>query len=364
MINIEQILLAAPSPLAWIDSKMNFVSANSKFIEILNLKSANDLAGKAFSAFFESIEILSLVERFINDEDESIGYNQNILIGRKIHNFKITLKKIHAPSLLIVLYADDQTSLVEKQQELDALKTATISASRMAILGEMTSGIAHEINNPLTVISGLADQIVRSISEEALEPRDVNTKISKIKQMTERVQKIVKGIKSHARDGGADPFHSNLVRDLINESLSLCVDNLKAHDIKIILDDVDPGIVLDCRGTQISQVILNLISNAKDAIKNQAEDRWIKVSARDTGNFIEFSLTDSGNGISPEIREKILQPFFTTKAVGEGTGLGLTITKNIIESHCGIFQIAEGTQNTTFVFSIPKGLATQAPTEV
>jgi signal transduction histidine kinase len=75
-------------------------------------------------------------------------------------------------------------------------------------------------------------------------------------------------------------------------------------------------------------------------------------------------MSDSGNGIPSDIREKILQPFFTTKAVGEGTGLGLSITKNIIESHCGIFCIDENTKNTTFVFSIPKGLSTQMPTEV
>lgn len=364
MINVEQILLDAPTPIAWIDSKMKFINANKAFLQTLNLKTERDLKGKDFSVYFESMEILSLVERFIKFDDESIEYDQKIVVGRKIRNFKITLKKIYTPSLLIALYADDQSSLIEKQQEIDALKASTISSSRMAILGEMTSGLAHEINNPLTVINGLVDQLIRALPEDARQPKGENSKIIKIKQMTDRVQKIVKGIKSHARDGGDDPFHSNLVKDLVSDSLELCADNLKTHEIKLIIDDIDPNITLDCRGTQISQVLLNLISNAKDAIKNQEADRWIKVSARDTGGFIEFALTDSGKGISPEIREKILQPFFTTKAVGEGTGLGLSITKNIIESHSGIFQIAEDTQNTTFIFSIPKGLSVNVPTEV
>lgn len=364
MINIENILLDAPTPIAWIDSKMNFIGANNMFIQILNLQSAKSIKGKPFSDFFESMEKLSLVERFIKFDEECFCYDQNILVGRKIHNYKITLKKFYTPNLIVAMYAEDQTILNEKQQELDVLKSSSIAAARMAIIGEMTSGIAHEINNPLTVISGLADQIIRNTPVNVLESHKLDTKIIKIKQMAERVHKIVKGLKTQARDGEADPFESNVVRDLINDSIALCNDNLKSLDINLICDDIDPEILLDCRGTQISQVILNLISNARDAVKHQSKGRWIKVSAKDTGNFIEFTLTDSGKGIPSEIREKILQPFFTTKAVGEGTGLGLSITKNIIESHCGIFHIAENTQNTTFVFSIPKGLSTQMPTEV
>jgi C4-dicarboxylate-specific signal transduction histidine kinase len=364
MLNLEDILLDAPTPIAWIDAKMDFIGANNKFIQILNLKSSKNLKGKSFSEFFESMEKISFVERFIKFDEHNITYDQDILIGRKIYNYKITLKKFYSPNLIIAMYAEDQTILNEKQQELDVLKSSTIAAARMAVIGEMTSGIAHEINNPLSVISGLADQIIRNIPEEEQKKHGVNTKIIKIKQMTERVHKIVKGLKTQARDGDADPFESNFVKELINDSISLCTDNLKSLDINLICDDIDPRIKLDCRGTQISQVILNLISNARDAVKHQAKDRWIKVSAKDTGNFIQFTMSDSGNGIPSDIREKILQPFFTTKAVGEGTGLGLSITKNIIESHCGIFCIDENTKNTTFVFSIPKGLSTQMPTEV
>jgi C4-dicarboxylate-specific signal transduction histidine kinase len=364
MINLEDILLDAPTPIAWIDAKMNFIGANNMFIQILNLKTSKSLKGRAFSDLFESMEKLSLVERFIKFDEQNLSYDQNILVGRKIHNFKITLKKFLNPNLIIAMYAEDQTILNEKQQELDVLKSSSMAAARMAVIGEMTSGIAHEINNPLAVISGLADQIIRNIPEDEQEKHGVNTKIIKIKQMTERVHKIVKGLKTQSRDGNSDPFETNFVKELINDSIAICTDNLKSLNINLICDDIDPRIKLDCRGTQISQVILNLISNSRDAVKHQSKDRWIRVSAKDTGNFIQFTMSDSGTGIPAEIREKMLQPFFTTKAAGEGTGLGLSITKNIIESHCGIFCIDENVKNTTFVFSIPKGLSTQMPTEV
>jgi C4-dicarboxylate-specific signal transduction histidine kinase len=239
------------------------------------------------------------------------------------------------------------------------LKASTIATSRLALLGEMTAGIAHEINNSLSIISGLTNQMLRSVSNNSVQIDDLKIKLDKMKATASRIEKIIKGIKNQSRNGETDPFLSTVVRDLINDSVSVCADTLKTHEIKIIVDDIDPIIELDCRGTQISQVILNLISNSKDAIKHQTDSRWIRIGAKDNGKFIEFCLSDSGNGIAPEVREKMLQPFFTTKAVGEGTGLGLSITKNIIESHSGILTIAENTPNTTFIFSIPKGLSTQ-----
>jgi C4-dicarboxylate-specific signal transduction histidine kinase len=364
MVKKDMLLLEAPLPVACIDSKMNFLNANKKFINILNLGSEEKIKGKPFSDFFESIDVLSLVERFIASKHIDLEYVQNILVDRKVHTYNFILKKIMCPDLVIAIYADDQTVYNEKKQELDALKNAMIATSRMAIIGEMAAGIAHEINNPLTVIGGLTDQITRSLHEIPLPEIEISQKLLKIKQTTDRMHKIVKGLKAHARNGGADPFETNFVKDIINDSLALCLDTLKSYEINLIMEDIDPAIELDCRGTQISQVLINLISNSKDAIKNQNSDRWIKISAKDVGNFVEFTLTDSGRGILPEVREKMLQPFFTTKGVGEGTGLGLSITKNIIDSHCGVLQIAENTPNTTFIFSIPKGLATNSPAEV
>jgi signal transduction histidine kinase len=152
----------------------------------------------------------------------------------------------------------------------------------------------------------------------------------------------------------------NIVKDLINDSLAYCIDNLKFHNINLIIEDIPADIHLECRAIQISQVLLNLINNARDAIKEQSEEKWIKIGVQEIDNVVEFSLTDSGKGIPPEIRHKILEPFYTTKPNGEGTGLGLSISKNIIESHSGILQIAENTENTKIIFSIPKRIPMQA----
>jgi C4-dicarboxylate-specific signal transduction histidine kinase len=187
----------------------------------------------------------------------------------------------------------------------------------------------------------------------------ITNKLQRIKLTTIRIEKIIKGLKAHAREGKDDPYQMNIVRDLIHDSLAYCIDNLKLHNINLIIEDIPADIHLECRAIQISQVFVNLISNARDAIKNHSEEKWIKIAVEEKDNVVEFSLTDSGKGIPPEIRQKILEPFYTTKQNGEGTGLGLSISKNIIESHSGVLQIAENTENTKIIFSIPKRVPLQ-----
>ena len=352
------LMIESPAPLACLDAKMNFISANNKFVDELNLLPSSLLIGKPFSQYFDSLEVLINVERYIKSDQLEMNYIQKVLVERKLKSYKFYLKKLFTPNLIIAIYAEDQTELFEKIQELDALKATTVNSSRMAILGEMAAGIAHEINNPLVIIAGLTDQVLRATNNPGEIPiEEVVKKLHKIKTTSNRIGKIVKGLKSYSRDGSSDPFEANIVKELINDSLTLCTDQLRSHEIQLIVDDIDPAIKLDCRGSEISQVILNLISNSKDAIKNEPTEKWIRIGAREIGSHIEFYLSDSGKGIKPEIREKILQPFFTTKAVGEGTGLGLAITKKIIDSHFGNLSLDSKSKNTTFVFSIPKGLS-------
>jgi signal transduction histidine kinase len=115
---------------------------------------------------------------------------------------------------------------------------------------------------------------------------------------------------------------------------------------------------LDCREVQLSQVILNLLNNAFDAI-SELPNKWVHLESRMNEGIIEIRVIDSGSGIPEELREKILQPFFTTKEVGQGTGLGLSISKGIIESHGGTLSIDIKSQNTCFVIQIPQAKTVQ-----
>jgi signal transduction histidine kinase len=141
-----------------------------------------------------------------------------------------------------------------------------------------------------------------------------------------------------------------MTRDVLN----LCEQKIKNAQINLIVKMPEDEIVVECSNTQISQVLLNLIGNAHDAIVS-FESKWIILEFKLINNqsFVECSVTDCGNGIPKEIVEKLMQPFFTTKDVGKGTGLGLSISLGIIKAHKGKFYLDESSKNTRFVFEIP-----------
>jgi C4-dicarboxylate-specific signal transduction histidine kinase len=160
-------------------------------------------------------------------------------------------------------------------------------------------------------------------------------------------------MKSLARDGSKDSFQEVSIGRLIKDVLGFAWDGFERHGIKVQLSEVDDRVAIWCQETQISQVIVNLINNAKDAIL-PLDEKWIKVEVMDRGSSVEIAVTDSGKGIPAELHDQIMRPFFTTKAMGKGCGLGLSISTSIVESHGGKLTIDSGCPNTRFVISLPK----------
>ncbi len=240
-----------------------------------------------------------------------------------------------------------QLDLQRKKTEL-----ALLQGAKLAALGEMAGGIAHEVNNPLTIILLKAEvmraKILRSESEinHSLMPE-----IKTIEATCQRIVRIVKGLKAFSRDADLDPMEKTSAVKIIQETLDLCREKLAYHNIKIT-QKLEPNIYIDCRPTQIGQVLLNLLSNSVDAIR-QLHEPWIEIKTEKFDGKMILSLTDSGLGISKEISTRIFEPFFTTKEVGKGTGLGLSISTGIIESHFGKFWLDHEHSNTRFVIELP-----------
>lgn len=223
---------------------------------------------------------------------------------------------------------------------------------KMASLGEMASGIAHEINNPVSIISGKIRLLTQSINQNNFSKEQVLSELEKINQTASRITKIVKGMRSYSRHVLDDPMTDVSMASLIDNVLTLSGERLKNNQIQIDVLLPAQEVIVHCHETQIMQVVLNLLGNSYDAIINLAE-KWIKVELQKNENFIELSVTDSGLGIPEEVAKKIMQPFFTTKEVGQGTGLGLSISKGIIESHRGQFWYDSESRNTRFVIRLP-----------
>ena len=250
------------------------------------------------------------------------------------------------PSHVISTFTD-VTEFRKSQQVL-------MQAAKMRSLGEMAAGIAHEINTPLAVICLTAEQIKRDITKpEATRKSDeqLTQKLERIEKTGQRIATIVKGLRLFARESDQDPWTASIAADIVKEALALCAERFKNHNIEI-RTDFDLDLVVECVPVQISQVILNLLGNAFDAV-DALPEKWIHIQIKKIENQVRLSFTDSGLGISAATQAKLMTPFFTTKEIGKGTGLGLSISKGLIEKFKGHFYYDSQQPNTCFVIELP-----------
>jgi PAS domain S-box-containing protein len=246
----------------------------------------------------------------------------------------------------------DLTEEKKLKDSLERQRLSMASTSKMAALGEMAGGIAHEINNPLTIIYGKADHLYRQIQKDAFPKERVLEDIQKIKLTSERIAKIVKGLRTFSRSGENDPFQRVLIDSLISETLAFCSERFRNQGVALEVTPT-PGLEIECRSTQLSQVLLNLLNNAFDAVCNLPE-KWVKLDVAILPmDQVQISITDSGGGIPGYILDKLMQPFFTTKEVGKGTGLGLSVSQGIIQDHFGSLEVDKKCKNTRFLITLP-----------
>lgn len=243
----------------------------------------------------------------------------------------------------------DLTEQVKQQHE-------AMQSAQMTTLGEMASGVAHEINNPLAIVQGKVRQIDRAIQNENIEVDKIRSDIQKIVATTDRIVKIVKGLRSFSRDSSKDPFELTSLTSVVSGVLDLSTERFKNHGVELRVR-VDSDVVIQCRGGQISQVLMNLVNNAHDAVlslnSESSEEKWVEIYVHRTRSSAVVEVTDSGRGIADDVVDKMMQPFYTTKGVGKGTGLGLSISKGIAEEHNGILKYDVSSGHTRFILELP-----------
>jgi|GEM_PF-1555077 len=240
-----------------------------------------------------------------------------------------------------VVYIQDVT-------EKRLLTQKLIQSDKLSSLGELVSGVAHELNNPLTGIMCFSELLM----EERL-GESADSKLRKINDASHRCKKIIENLLTFARWKRPEKKYDDINR-IIRESVEFRAYQLSMDNIEIKLDlgaDV-PGTMVDA--SQIQQVFLNLINNARDAIREKGPSGRIEITSRLASGKIVVSVTDTGKGFSDEVANRLFDPFFTTKDVGKGTGLGLSISYGIINEHGGnIYASSRPRIGTTFVVELP-----------
>jgi len=257
--------------------------------------------------------------------------------------------------------------LVEANQKLKETQTQLIQNEKMASLGQLVAGIAHEINNPLAFVvnnlfivesglDGLSPEIEPHLSEPSLARlRKARARLGEMSEGLCRVKALVLDLRTFSRlDEGE--FKTVDIGETIDAVLLLF--KHKTNGRILVEKHYAPGNMLHCAGGRLHQVLMNLISNAVDAIAGQGK---MTITTSQTPDLFLISVRDTGTGIPEAIRTRIFDPFFTTKPTGQGTGLGLAISYGIVQDHGGSIEvISKEGEGTEFVVSIPTGLESRA----
>jgi signal transduction histidine kinase len=273
---------------------------------------------------------------------------------------KFQLWKIFPNSLIDELaeIVDSSNRLLDKiessNQLIEKQTASLVNAEKHRTLGEMSAGIAHEINNPLMIImimAGKLKKIIPQLQGDDSSREKIMEPIRKIEGTVERIKRIIDGLLRFARDASNDEFVLAEAHLPIEDASELIRENLNKKNVELKLD-LEKGLWIQARPGQLAQVIYNLMNNSMDAISGQ-ERTWIAVSCKQGSIGVVIEVKDSGPGIPAEIREKIFNPFFTTKEVGKGTGLGLSISQGIIGDHHGRIYIDSNQPHTCFTIELP-----------
>jgi len=335
---IERILESTPNAVLVVDRQMKAVIANFKFHTMFKTKST-EIQGKPIQTI-PAIQSLSdkvpdIMKGKVKELETEFRYSNNgkesILVAR--------LSAMQEKETLIII-----TDVTEERARQERLYLT----DRLASVGEMASGIAHELNNPLTSIIGLSELL----TEEEL-PANIREDVNTVNSEAQRAAAIVKNLLSFARKHEPKKQLTQLNR-IIDDVLKLRAYEQKVNNITVEreLDPELPEIKADYY--QMQQVFLNLILNAEQAMAEGHGKGTLKIISKGGDGIVKVSFIDDGPGIAPQNLVRIFDPFFTTKEVGKGTGLGLSICYGIVTAHNGkIYARSEAGKGATFIVELP-----------
>jgi signal transduction histidine kinase len=320
---------------------------------------------------------ISAFKSISNKEQEILKRFRNVfgLAYRRYMDVSLAESQAEQAKLDLIKLQTEKKRAEEALKELKSAQTQLIQAEKMASLGELTAGIAHEIQNPLNFVNNFSEVSNELIDEMNAEiekgdmdearviATDIKQNLEKITYHGKRADAIVKSMLMHSRSssGLKEPTDINALAD---EYLRLAYHGLRAKEMSFnatLKTDFDSTLgKIELVAQDMGRVILNLITNAFYAVSEKMKsgienyEPTISLSTKKLNGFVEITVADNGNGIPPKVLDKIFQPFFTTKPTGQGTGLGLSLSYDIVKAHEGELRVqtreGEGTQ---FTIQIP-----------
>ncbi len=298
---------------------------------------------------------LSLIPLKIKEEQDRFKLSEqqvrikNQTITNQLFTFIIIITVPLLIVMIILLRKNDRKNkeLVRNNEELQKTQKLLITSEKMASLGVLAAGVGHEINNPLNFIKNGIAALAKKLEDS--EDEELKSYFRIVNEGVERATNIVKSLSHFSRKGPSTDERCN-IREIIENCL-LILHNKIRNRIRVITNFTSQGSDLKGNEGRLHQAMMNIIANAEQAIN---EEGTIEITTRKKDGFMEVWIEDDGEGIPEENLLKISDPFFTTKAPGEGTGLGLFITFSIIEEHGGSIDVQSiPGHGTKFIIKLP-----------
>lgn len=235
-------------------------------------------------------------------------------------------------------------------KKIDQQHDQLVLQTRLSTLGMISAELAHEINSPLMVIDGRLKIAQQDLAAVEIDKDKLGKNLEVIKRNSGRIQSIIKSFKTLSKSGTNDPFEWIQVKHLIEELQELVGQKVNEEKISLTFKIPEEDILIEVRKIQIIQVLTNMVNNSIEAIKDQSE-RWIRIEFTKNMADLNATITDSGNGIAPDLQDHIFEAFYSTKNSTEGTGLGLSISRKIMKEHNGDLTYEASHPNTQFKLS-------------
>lgn len=347
----ETIFANSPVGIAIYDPRGQCVSVNQSFADIVGATPKQLLEQNYHT--IASWQECGLYEHVQDTLSSGVSSRQEVAITTSFGKTLVTdchlvPISIYSQTHLLLTFSD-VTELKKVQEQL-------IQSSKMATLGEMATGVAHELNQPLNVIRLVVANIQRKAEKGPFEPGYLADKLAKVVSQIERAAAVIDHMRIFGRTPSAEmaPLDAG---EMIDAAVGLIGEQLRLSDIALITEipDVSPSIL--GHQVQIEQVLLNLLSNARDAI-NEAQSTYkqiyLGIRNNDEANTLGIYVEDTGGGIPNDVLPRIFDPFFTTKNIGHGTGLGLSISYGIVRDMGGTLEAENIEHGARFTITLPR----------
>ncbi|MDH4320501.1 MAG: ATP-binding protein [Desulfobulbaceae bacterium] len=366
----DNILRSMADALLVLDSRLHIVMVNPATVAMLGYDE-NELRGRPLADLVDDCDLLVAqgdVETLLRVLSDGAGI-ELVLVGKDAREVPVIFSgaRISSESAAgaVVCVARDITerksieeemrlvnlTLRAANQELKSTQSQLVQSAKMASLGEMAAGIAHELNQPLHIIGMSAELGTMALAADQ-SPAAVE-KLAKISRQVKRAAAIINHLRTFARGDADEARAEHDLKQIINDSFTMFREQFRIAGIDVVQAVAEDLPTVFCNPIRLEQVLTNLLSNARDALVDAVEKRIMVRAWRDGGQVV-LEIADSGHGIPESVREKIFDPFFTTKEVGKGTGLGLAISYGIIEEHGGVLEVeSKAGHGTCFRIRLP-----------